>query len=34
MAASPQISSKRGRGEEEPSPAGCCTTARTKRTAQ
>jgi hypothetical protein len=33
-AASPQISSKRGRGEEKSHPAGCYTTERTKRTAQ
>jgi hypothetical protein len=34
MAASPQISSMRGRGKERSHPAGCYTTARTKRTAQ
>jgi hypothetical protein len=30
----PLILSKRGRGKERPCPAGCYTTARTKRTAQ
>jgi len=33
-AVSPQIPSKRGRGEEKSYPAGCSTMARTKRTAQ
>ncbi len=33
MTISPLIFSKRSRGEEWSSPAGCCTTARTKRTA-
>jgi len=31
---SPWISSKRSRGKERSYPAGCSTTARTKRTAQ
>jgi len=34
MAASPWIFSKRSRGKEGSYPAGCFTTARTKRTAQ
>ena len=33
-AISPQTFSKRSRGEEGAYPAGCCTTARMKRTAQ
>jgi len=33
-AAFPWISSKRSRGKEGSYPAGCSTTARTKRTAQ
>ncbi len=34
MMVSPWIFSKRSRGEEGPRPAGCGTTARTKRMAQ
>jgi hypothetical protein len=34
MTASPWILSKRGKGKETSYPAGCCTTARTKRMAQ
>jgi len=34
MTTSPWISSKRSRGKEGSYPAGCSTTARTKRTAQ